>query len=74
MVRSLAQGSAVGTVTPPIATPQAEVVCAEGWPRVGRGEVAQAWRSRAQSWVAETADGAWVSAPPPPIWIPLCRL
>lgn len=32
MVRSPAQGSAIGTVTPPITTPQAEVVCAEGWP------------------------------------------
>lgn len=39
---------------------------------MGRGEVAPARRSRAQAWVAETADGAWVSAPP--TWIPLCRL
>ena len=78
VVQLPAQGSAVGTVTPPVATPSDRGgVCggAASRPRwVGRGEVAQAWRSRAQSWVAETADGAWVSAPPPPIWIPLCRL
>lgn len=78
MVQSPALGSVVGTVTAPVATRSGRGgVCrgAASRPRwVGRGEVAQAWRSRAQSWVAETADGAWVSAPPPPIWIPLCRL
>lgn len=76
MVRLLAQGSAVGTVTPPLPAPRQRLVCAERGVRVeARGRWRkQAWEGRAQSWVAETADGAWSVCPTPAHLDPLGQL